>query len=45
MKRSVKLANDGEFEYVDKLTDDDAPVTEKYKANFNPLEAMSEVFY
>ena len=32
-------------EYVDILTDDDVPTTEKFKANFKPLEVLSEVFY
>ena len=30
---------------IDILTDDDVPTTEKFKANFKPLEVMSEVFY
>ena len=38
-----RFSHDGE--YVDKLTDDDVPATEKFKANFNPLEVMTEVFY
>ena len=32
-------------ECTDILTDYDVPTTEKFKANFNPLEVMSEVFY